>query len=391
MASPPPPPSSSGSGTRLPSIRHLLASLDEDSSSINPPQPSSSLFPPPSSPRTLPHLLPAPPLHYPQPSSPPLHSPVTPHTSRNTGERAFPPDQNASSSSSRSQFLALPPLQLHGLPKPLPTPAASPRDYRWQGGRVGGSTRASFDSSASFLSTSSSSMYGGASLSRRAVSNPISSSSYSTTVAGGSTFASTSSSSSSSFPSRPSQHTSSHPFSPSTTSHTTSNGLPPAGRTTSEQDLLAAAFTLSNASSASYSFSPPPTASGSRPPLPSTSTSTSTAFLPLPTQTASSSRSSSRSSSPYSVPPHPPSFNSEQSRPSSASSHPPKDKPQPKSLPLPKRFACSTCSSSFARKNDLTRHERVHTGEAPFECRRGCGTRFRRSDARRRHEVKEAC
>ncbi|GAA5892573.1 hypothetical protein JCM6882_005650 [Rhodosporidiobolus microsporus] len=57
----------------------------------------------------------------------------------------------------------------------------------------------------------------------------------------------------------------------------------------------------------------------------------------------------------------------------------------------PRRFVCATCDAPFARKNDLTRHERIHSGEMPFECRRGCGARFRRSDARKRHENKSDC
>ncbi|GAA5928731.1 hypothetical protein JCM1841_001038 [Sporobolomyces salmonicolor] len=58
--------------------------------------------------------------------------------------------------------------------------------------------------------------------------------------------------------------------------------------------------------------------------------------------------------------------------------------------PLPKNKICSTCGAAFARLNDLNRHIRIHTGEAPFRCRR-CGIRFRRSDARKRHELKELC
>ncbi|GAA6022914.1 hypothetical protein JCM10207_006863 [Rhodosporidiobolus poonsookiae] len=59
--------------------------------------------------------------------------------------------------------------------------------------------------------------------------------------------------------------------------------------------------------------------------------------------------------------------------------------------PLPKRFACRSCTVAFARRNDLLRHERTHTGETPFECRRGCNKRFKRSDARKRHEEKGIC
>jgi len=57
-----------------------------------------------------------------------------------------------------------------------------------------------------------------------------------------------------------------------------------------------------------------------------------------------------------------------------------------------KRFACPYpgCTLRFARLNDQQRHSRIHSGECPFACRR-CGHRFKRSDARRRHELKEIC
>lgn len=57
-----------------------------------------------------------------------------------------------------------------------------------------------------------------------------------------------------------------------------------------------------------------------------------------------------------------------------------------------KRFACPyvDCTLKFARLNDQQRHSRIHSGESPFPCRR-CGQRFKRSDARRRHEMKEVC
>ncbi|PVF95963.1 hypothetical protein CPB86DRAFT_665069, partial [Serendipita vermifera] len=45
---------------------------------------------------------------------------------------------------------------------------------------------------------------------------------------------------------------------------------------------------------------------------------------------------------------------------------------------------CPQCQCTFARARDLTRHYRLHTGERPYECR-GCGERFSRSDARKRH------
>jgi uncharacterized Zn-finger protein len=47
-------------------------------------------------------------------------------------------------------------------------------------------------------------------------------------------------------------------------------------------------------------------------------------------------------------------------------------------------FPCSKCTCTFARARDLTRHFRLHTGERPYECL-GCGERFIRVDARKRH------
>ncbi|GAA5985935.1 hypothetical protein JCM11641_004834 [Rhodosporidiobolus odoratus] len=58
--------------------------------------------------------------------------------------------------------------------------------------------------------------------------------------------------------------------------------------------------------------------------------------------------------------------------------------------PLPRRFGCSGCSLAFARKNDLIRHQRIHSGETPFECSI-CGLGFQRSDAKKRHEDRATC
>ncbi|GIZ45038.1 hypothetical protein CKM354_000822200 [Cercospora kikuchii] len=44
---------------------------------------------------------------------------------------------------------------------------------------------------------------------------------------------------------------------------------------------------------------------------------------------------------------------------------------------LPKAFACSTCSKGFARRSDLARHERIHSGVRPHVCDHpGCGKQF---------------
>ncbi|ORX89496.1 hypothetical protein K493DRAFT_160696, partial [Basidiobolus meristosporus CBS 931.73] len=53
--------------------------------------------------------------------------------------------------------------------------------------------------------------------------------------------------------------------------------------------------------------------------------------------------------------------------------------------PSPSRpYQCGYCSRSFARKHDLRRHTRVHTGDRPYKCR-SCGKAFSRIDALKRH------
>lgn len=56
-------------------------------------------------------------------------------------------------------------------------------------------------------------------------------------------------------------------------------------------------------------------------------------------------------------------------------------------------FICSLCGKAFARQHDRKRHEDLHSGEKKFQCKGvlkdgtpyGCGRRFARADALRRH------
>lgn len=56
-----------------------------------------------------------------------------------------------------------------------------------------------------------------------------------------------------------------------------------------------------------------------------------------------------------------------------------------------KVFPCCVCSRSFARKHDLQRHIRVHTGAKPYSCL-SCTKAFARTDALKRHlRMEETC
>lgn len=61
-------------------------------------------------------------------------------------------------------------------------------------------------------------------------------------------------------------------------------------------------------------------------------------------------------------------------------------------------FICNMCGKAFARQHDRKRHEDLHSGEKRFQCKGvlkdgtpyGCGRRFARADALRRHFQTEA-
>ncbi|KAI0022784.1 hypothetical protein F4780DRAFT_777248 [Xylariomycetidae sp. FL0641] len=53
------------------------------------------------------------------------------------------------------------------------------------------------------------------------------------------------------------------------------------------------------------------------------------------------------------------------------------NKPQEASQQATKAFACGTCAKAFARRSDLARHERIHSGIRPHVCDYpGCGKQF---------------
>ncbi|KAI9473660.1 MAG: hypothetical protein EXX96DRAFT_578844 [Benjaminiella poitrasii] len=56
-----------------------------------------------------------------------------------------------------------------------------------------------------------------------------------------------------------------------------------------------------------------------------------------------------------------------------------------------KQFSCCLCPRAFARKYDLQRHIRVHTGAKPYSCL-NCRKLFARTDALRRHlRMEDTC
>ncbi|KAH9884096.1 hypothetical protein F4778DRAFT_774813 [Xylariomycetidae sp. FL2044] len=53
------------------------------------------------------------------------------------------------------------------------------------------------------------------------------------------------------------------------------------------------------------------------------------------------------------------------------------NKPAEAPQPPVKAYACSTCAKGFARRSDLARHERIHSGHRPHVCDfEGCGKQF---------------
>ncbi|OAV95540.1 hypothetical protein PTTG_06378 [Puccinia triticina 1-1 BBBD Race 1] len=54
-----------------------------------------------------------------------------------------------------------------------------------------------------------------------------------------------------------------------------------------------------------------------------------------------------------------------------------------------RRFQCTYCMALFYRRNDLTRHERSHTGVRPYQCE--CGQNFTRTDLLTRHKHSGNC
>ena len=51
-----------------------------------------------------------------------------------------------------------------------------------------------------------------------------------------------------------------------------------------------------------------------------------------------------------------------------------------------KRYACAHCDYRTDDRSNMVKHQRVHTGDRPHECRHGCGAGFRSTSNLYRHE-----
>ena len=54
------------------------------------------------------------------------------------------------------------------------------------------------------------------------------------------------------------------------------------------------------------------------------------------------------------------------------------------SVPLEKTYECAQCPAKFARRDELKRHQKIHSGDRPLDCPY-CDKRFMRSDHRTTH------